>query len=175
MPIWLLVVWAAVGILVAVAIGWWLATGNSTTIIVVRHAEKAQVAGPDPPLDSVGEARAQLLARIFGDAAKPGHVDAIYISPALRNRQTAAPLATRLGIVPTVAAADDPQSLAHRVLHEHPGGRILIVGHVDTIPVIVAELSGEDDIPPIAADDYGTIYIVTVPRVGHASLLRLNY
>jgi broad specificity phosphatase PhoE len=175
MPIWLLVLWAIAGTVLLLALVWWLLTANSTAIIVVRHAEKAQVAGPDPPLDSAGEARAQLLARMFGDAAKPGHVDAIYVSPALRNRQTAAPLAMRLGIAPTIVAADDPQGLARRVLREHPGGRILIVGHVDTVPIIVAALSGADKIPPISADEYGTMYIVTVPRIGHANLLRLNY
>jgi len=25
------------------------------------------------------------------------------------------------------------------------------------------------------AEDYGIIYVVTVPRIGHANLLRLNY
>jgi broad specificity phosphatase PhoE len=174
-PIWLLALWAMAGTVVVLTLVWWLVTANSTAIIVVRHAEKVQVDGSDPPLTPAGEARAELLARMFGDADKPGHVDAIYVLPALRNRMTAAPLAARLGIVPMVVSADAPQGLARRALREHPGGRILVVGRSDTVPVIVAELSGADNIPPIAADEYGTMYIVTVPRIGHANLLRLNY
>jgi len=61
------------------------------------------------------------------------------------------------------------------VLHEHPGGRILIVGHGNTVPAIVAALSGASDIPPLGALDYGTLYIVTVPRLGHANYLRMTY
>jgi hypothetical protein len=30
-------------------------------------------------------------------------------------------------------------------------------------------------VPEIRAEEYGTMYIVTVPRIGHPNLLRLNY
>jgi phosphohistidine phosphatase SixA len=93
----------------------------------------------------------------------------------LRSRLTAAPLAARLGISATVAPADDPRGLARRALHEHAGGRVLIVGHADTVPRIVAALSGNPKIPEIGEQEYGTMYIVTVPRIGRANLLRLNY
>jgi hypothetical protein len=36
-------------------------------------------------------------------------------------------------------------------------------------------LSGNPKIPEIGDQEYGTMYIVTVPRIGHANLLRLNY
>jgi phosphohistidine phosphatase SixA len=102
-------------------------------------------------------------------------VDAIYVSPALRNRLTAAPLAARLGLSATVVPADDPPGLARRALREHASGRVLIVGHSDTVPKIVAALSGNPKIPEIGDQEYGTMYIVTVPQIGHANLLRLNY
>jgi broad specificity phosphatase PhoE len=60
-------------------------------------------------------------------------------------------------------------------LRDYDGGRVLIAAHGDTIPAIVAALSGRADIPPIAVDEYGTLYIVTVPRLGAANLLRLHY
>jgi broad specificity phosphatase PhoE len=178
-PIWLsaIVAFGAFVVLcVAVVTVWMWARAPSTTVIVVRHAEKdLSVSATDPPLSPAGEARAAQLARMFGDASAIGHVDAIYVSPALRNRLTAAPLAARLGITATVAPADDPRALAHRALREHAGGRVLIVGHVDTVPQIVATLSGNSRIPEIGSEEYGTMYIVTVPRIGHANLLRLNY
>jgi broad specificity phosphatase PhoE len=175
-PIWLTAIAAVIVLGFAVFAAWVWGTAGSTTVIVVRHAEKdLSVSVTDPPLSAAGEARAALLARMFGDAKVLGHVDAIYVSPALRNRLTAAPLAARLGISPTVAATDDTRALARRALHEHAGGRVLIVGHSDTVPRLVAALSGETKIPEIGDQEYGTMYIVSVPRIGHANLLRLNY
>jgi phosphohistidine phosphatase SixA len=175
-PIWLTAISAMVVLALAIFAAWVWITAGSTTFIVIRHAEKdLSLSVADPPLSQAGQARAELLARMFGDAKALGHVDAIYVSPALRNRQTAAPLAARLGLDETVVPADDPRALARRALNEHRGGRILIVGHTDTVPKIVAALSGNPDIPQIGDQEYGTMYIVTVPRIGHANLLRLNY
>ena len=175
-PIWLTAIAAVVALGLVVFAAWVWQTAGSTTVIVVRHAEKDLSASvTDPPLSAAGEARAALLARMFGDAKASGHVDAIYVSPALRNRLTAAPLAARLGISETVAPADDPRGLARRALHEHAGGRVLIVGHSDTVPRIVEALSGNSNIPEIGDQEYGTMYIVAVPRIGHANLLRLSY
>jgi len=153
---------------------WMWYVADSTTIIVVRHAEK-QAGGADPPLAPAGEARAALLARMFGDAAAPGHINAIYVTDTTRNRMTAAPLAASLGLAPTVISTTDIGGLARRILREHEGGRVLVVGHADTIPALVASLAGTKNLPPIAAEEYGTMYIVTVPRVGRADFLRLNY
>jgi broad specificity phosphatase PhoE len=178
-PIWLTAV-AAIGAVVVLGFSaftvWAWATAGSTTIVVIRHAEKDLSAGAvDPPLTEAGKARAELLARMFGNGKAPGHLDAIYVTTALRNRLTAAPLAASLGISPIVVPTGDPRGLARRVLHEHGGDRVLIVGHSDTVPAIVSALSGVDKVPDIADDEYGTLYIVTVPRIGHANLLRLNY
>jgi broad specificity phosphatase PhoE len=178
-PIWLTAL-AAVGAfglaVFAVFTVWMWGTAASTTVIVVRHAETESSVGiVDPPLSAAGEERAALLARMFGDANALGHVDAIYVSPALGNRLTAAPLAARLGIPATVAPADDPRGLARRALREHAGGRVLIVGHAETVPRIVAALSGNPKIPEIGDQEYGTMYIIAVPRIGHANLLRLHY
>ena len=175
-PIWLTAIAAVLGLSFAVFAAWVWLTAGSTTVIVIRHAEKdLSVSVADPPLTQAGEARAALLARMFGDATALGHLDAIYVSPALRNRLTAAPLAARLGISVTVAPADDPQGLARRALREHGGGRVLIVGHTDTVPRIVEALSGDSKVPEINDREYGTMYIVTVPKIGHANVLRLNY
>ncbi len=175
-PIWLTVMFAALGLSCAVFAAWVWGTASSTTVVVIRHAEKdLSASATDPPLTAAGQARAALLAQMFGDAKSLGHVDAIYVSTALRNKLTAAPLAERLGITATVVSADDPKGLAHRVLREHAGGRVLIVGHSDTVPEIVATLSHNSAIPEIGDEEYGTMYIVTVPRIGNANLLRLHY
>jgi broad specificity phosphatase PhoE len=161
MPLWLLASTAAVGGVLLILAAWLWLTADSTEIIVVRAAED--------------EARAALLARMFGDARQPGHLDAIYVPSRADERSTAAPLAAQLGLTPTVATDADPRELARRVLREHPGGRILVIGQGDAVATIVTALSHSKSIPALAASVHGTMYIVTVPRIGRANVLRLNY
>jgi broad specificity phosphatase PhoE len=174
-PVWVFGIAGFLVVGVAIFAVWMWGTANATTVIVIRHAEKEDGNLVDPQLSAAGEARAALLERMFGDPKGPGHLDAIYTSPALRNRLTVAPLAAQLGIAPIVAPADDVSGLARRVLREHSGGRVLIVGHVNTVPEIVAALSGNSNIPSIDERDYAVMYIVTVPRIGRANVLRMNY
>jgi len=70
---------------------------------------------------------------------------------------------------------DDPRALVRHILKDHPGGRVLVVGHADTVPKIVALLSGTPAGPDLADGDFGTLYIVSVPRIGRANVLHLNY
>jgi Histidine phosphatase superfamily (branch 1) len=164
-PIWLSVIGAVLAVGLLGFSAWVWATAPSTTVVVIQ----------DPKLDPAGEARAELLARMFGDSHSIGCVSAIYVSPTQRNRLTAAPLATRLGLTPVVLDGVDSKGLVRRILHEHVGGRILVVGLRDTVPDIVAALSGIKQVPPIGEDEYGTMYIVSVPRIGRANVLRVSY
>jgi phosphohistidine phosphatase SixA len=177
-PIWLTAIAAITAAVVfglAVFAAWTWFTANSTTVIVIRHAEKQTVSAADPALSEAGEARAALLARMFGDTQGAGRLDAIYVSATLRSRSTAAPLAARLGIAPVVAAADDPQALARRVLRENSGRRVMVIGHINTVPEIVSALAGRSDIASIDEQDFATMYVVSVPRIGRANLVRLSY
>ena len=177
-PIWLTGIGAIAtfGVAVFAIIAFWIwFTANSTVVVVIRHAEKESVSAPDPPLSEAGQARAALLVRMFGETQSAGRLDAIYTSSALRNRMTAAPLAARLGIVPIVAPSDDPKGLARRIVRENSGKRVMVIGHANTVPEIVAALSGRSDISQIDEKEFGTMYIVTVPRIGHPNVLRLSY
>ena len=175
-PIGLVALTAAAGLLVLIAAVWLLITSTSTTVVVVRHAPQILGGGgEDPPLSAEGEARAAALARTLGDTRSSSRVRAIYVTDKLRNRSTAAPLAQLLGIAPEVVQQDDARALARRVLREHSGETILIVAHANTLPAIVSALSGADDIPEIESSDYGTLYVVTVPRIGRSRVIRLRY
>jgi broad specificity phosphatase PhoE len=170
-PIWL----PALAGLVAVAIGVYAFRGvSTTTVVVVRHAEKALGTIDDPPLSPEGEQRSERLALIFGEAAGAGHLDAIYVTNTRRTQQTAAPLAARLHLVPVVLPAADVLGAAARLLNEHRGDTVLVVGHSNTLPQLVRELSGKQ-IEPIPDDDFGEIYVLSVPRFGKASLVRMKY
>jgi broad specificity phosphatase PhoE len=149
-------------------------SATTTTVVLVRHAERAMVTIDDPPLAAAGERRADRLAQMFGDVKGVGRLDAIYVSDTKRAQQTAAPLAARLGMKPMVYPAADVDGTAKTLLREHRGGRVLIVGHSNTVPALVAKLSGMS-VPEIADDEYDNVYVVTVPSFGRASVLRLKY
>jgi broad specificity phosphatase PhoE len=171
-PFW--VMWLLVLVAVAIAL-FAYRSATITTVVVVRHAEKELVTIEDPPLAASGERRAERLAQMFGTAGGPGHIEGIYVTNTRRTQQTAAPLAARLGIRPSVlAASTSADSIASQVRREHRGGRALVVGHSNTVPEIVKALSGED-VPPIADDEYDNVYVVSVPTFGHANVLRLKY
>lgn len=170
-PFW--VMWLLFFAVVAVAfVGYRAAT--TTTVVLVRHAEKETVTISDPPLAAAGERRAERLAAMFGGVRGPGGIEAIYVTDTRRTQQTAMPLAARLGLRPTVTPAADVGAVASRVLSEHRGGRALIVGHSNTVPEIVRELTGVN-VPAIGDDEYDNVYVVTVPTIGNSSVLRLKY
>ncbi|HEX7134961.1 MAG TPA: histidine phosphatase family protein [Iamia sp.] len=73
-------------------------------LLLIRHALPVRIEGAggpaDPPLSAEGHAQAAALAAVWS-----GAVDAVWASPLLRARETAAPLAAALGV--EVAIDDD--------------------------------------------------------------------
>jgi phosphohistidine phosphatase SixA len=175
-PLWLvwLLVMGAFILLGAAFLHWRSAT--STTIVLVRHAEKELGAISDAPLSPQGEQRADRLASMFGDSEQFGRIRKIYVTNTRRTQQTALRLSQRLGVNSEVVEAKTASTeLARRVLEENRGSRALIVGHSNTVPELVKALSGIEAVPPIGEDEYDTMYVVTVPSVGRASVLRIKY
>ncbi|HEX8127136.1 MAG TPA: phosphoglycerate mutase family protein [Allosphingosinicella sp.] len=130
---------------------------------VVRHLQKAE--GPDPALSEEGARNAERLASWFG-TDRPA---AIYVSTTRRARETAAPLAARLGIAVREYDPRDTPGLLARVKAE--SGTVLIIGHSNTVPDIVAGLGGPRP-ADLAEADYGDIF--RVGRDGTVERLRLE-
>src|SRR5882757_9360770 len=175
LPVWL--TFAAVfGLFVAALVGFFVyrSAGTTTAVVLARHAEKYLSPIQDPPLSAEGEQRAERLAQMFGRSKGVGKIDAIYVSDARRTQQTAAPLAERLGKQVIIVPAADTKGLVSRVMREHDGDTVLIVGHSNTVPELIHDL-GDIDVPPIGDDEYDTLYVLSIPSFGHASLLRMEY
>lgn len=170
-PVWII---ALSGVL-ALAVAAWVVLEASTTIVVVtRHAEKGADDPKDPNLSVPGLARAERLADALGAVRDAHAVDAIFVTQWKRTGQTARPLATRLGVPVIILPADDVAGLERRILAEYRGKRVLVVAHSNTVTRIVADLADGGEYPPIADDEYGTAYVVAVPRWSRPAVLRIR-
>lgn len=141
-----------------------------TTVIVVRHAERVDDA-PDSPLSEAGRARAEALAEALKDAG----VAAIITTQYERTKQTAAPLATRLGITPYTASAGRDigahvREIAERVRAEQAGSVVLVVGHSNTTPLIVQAL-GVADAGTMEDVEHDRMYVVLLSPDGARMVL----
>jgi broad specificity phosphatase PhoE len=135
---------------------------DATVVYVVRHAERAD-GTEDSELSAAGEERAQLLAGLLRDA----RVTHIHTTDFRRTRATAAPIAEAVRLTPTLYD-DDLGALAARVRAQP--GRHLVVGHSNTIPVIVRALAGEPG-GLIAQDEYDRLYILTLTEGGTSTVM----
>jgi broad specificity phosphatase PhoE len=138
----------------------------ATTFIVVRHAEKADDGSRDPPLSAVGCARAQSLALRLH--ASP--LAAAYATPFRRTQQIARPSAADHGIAvatydPAIAASDVAAMLRAR----HHRGTVLVVGHSNSVPALVAALCS-CRIAAMGENEFDALYTIRVDAGGHAAL-----
>jgi broad specificity phosphatase PhoE len=147
----------------------------STIVLVVRHAEKASDA-EDSPLTEDGARRSQALVRV----AEGAGVSAIYTTQFRRNRDTAQPISDRLKIPVTELSIQDLQkpgdygkTLAREITEKHAGQTVLVVGHSNTIPLILEALTGSP--APVDHAEYSDLFIVTVPPSGAAKLIKAQY
>lgn len=137
-----------------------------TTFVAVRHAEKASDGTRDPPLIEAGRARAQALSQRLAGTT----LVAAYATTFRRTQQTAQPAAAMHGIaVTTYDAATPAADLAARLRAQHDRGMVLVVGHSNTVPSIVAALCA-CTVAELGEDDYDRIYTVRVGDDGRAAL-----
>jgi broad specificity phosphatase PhoE len=112
---------------------------------------------------------------MFEGREQLGRLEAIYVTSKRRSQQTAAPLARRLGLAPIVVD-EPPDILANKILHEQRGRTLLVVGHSNTVPELVRLLTGVGAVPAInESDEYDTMYWVSVPAFGTASVVRIKF
>jgi len=146
---------------------------RTTVIILVRHAESAVSETGDPDLSPAGEARARLLGRFLEDALAGGAVDYLYSGDLRRSQQTAASVANQFKVPINLLGNADWARLASRILGEHRGSTVAVVGGAAQLQGLARRLGGA----PFTIDDadYSVVLFVTRPSLGAPRLLRLHY
>lgn len=141
-----------------------------TTVIVMRHAEKASSEG-DPDLTKEGEERAQHLKEVLGWLP----ISAVFSTPTKRAMQTAQPLAKCLGftdkelnIYKTI-----PQVLEKINSSEFRGKTVFVMGHMGTAQDLINLLGGTGlDCPGVNHDEICVTQIMPDKKI---QVLRLKY
>lgn len=148
-------------------------TGALPIIVVVRHANKAANPPDDPPLTAEGAKRAQDLAAALGGAGVTG----IITTQLRRTRETAAPLATALGLNPQVIQRGPRGSVEHlkwlEAAARRHSGTVLVVGHDDTVPGLIAHLGGPR-LPNICDLVYDNLFVL-LPAGGRMNFMHARY
>lgn len=151
---------------------------KNRTVILVRHAEKADVQTNDPGLTPAGKTRANALAEALKDAG----ITAILTTALQRTIQTAQPIAALRGITPQVVALQrtgqgshiDAVVAAIRAPDMAKKTVVLVVGHSNTVPAIVSALGGPL-LPKLCESDYASLFVLTLDAAGGARVIRSQY
>jgi hypothetical protein len=154
--------------------------GTTTTIIMIRHAERAKEPG-ESALTPAGRQRAQDLVAAIGDK----QITAIYCPDRGRNRETVQPLAAHSGVTVTripEARLTNTRRFAdefvQEVLKAHAGGTVVWVGNKSPVGIwggnlkeIYRRLGGTGD-PPEKYDD---LFVIEVPDKGAVRVKKITY
>ena len=160
---------------IANGLAWFFESQATTTVIFVRHAEKAAEPADDPGLSSTGLRRVGELTRQLKDADVIAGIDAVYSTPFRRTEETARPIAEALDLPLNHYDAADTEAIMDYIVKEHKGKIILVVGHSNTLPALIGNMGASKRVPPIAENEYDNIYIVSIPWFGKTKTIRLRY
>jgi 2,3-bisphosphoglycerate-dependent phosphoglycerate mutase len=145
--------------------------GDLTTFILVRHAEKADDGTNDPDLTREGEGRALKLAFMLKDT----EIDAVYSTDYRRTKNTAKPLAEMQDLDVQQYEPNKPEEIL-RIIDQHKGKTVLMVGHSNTIPWTANLLLGKKVYDDFKESEYGIMLIVSVGKTNKGGKgMRMNY
>ena len=147
------------------------AKGGTTTIFLLRHAEK-DISNPgdqDPDLTPAGMQRAQALQQYL--AGTP--IDAFFSTHYKRNQKTLSYLAQGRPI--QFYEGHDYDQLRSRVLSDFKGKTIVIVGHSNTLLPIIEAFGAKKPLAQIGENQYDLIFKLRVSPRGKASVKTLRY
>lgn len=145
-----------------------LAESHVSRYFFVRHAEKEKDGTNDPHLTPEGKARANRLAAML----TAYRIDAVYSTDFHRTRETARPTADAYKIPITIY--DHKTVDIQKLVDQHIGKNILVVGHSNTIPRYVNTILKNKVYEDIDETDYGNVFILTIKNDEVSDVLLRN-
>jgi broad specificity phosphatase PhoE len=145
-----------------------------TTVILVRHAEKADDGTKDPGLSDEGRKRSEALAKALSGKA----LSAVIVSDTKRARDTGDLVAKEHGLTP-VEVATSGGGEAHvkgvvTAIRAAPPGVVLVVGHSNTLALIIAALGGPR-MPALCEKQFAPMYVLEIADGAAPKLATKSY
>lgn len=145
-----------------------LGTSDSATLIFVRHAEKADDGTRNPPLTKEGEARAERIKAMLKKVYSK--VDAVYSTEYKRTELTALPTSKEFDLEIQSYDPRAPKVFIKKLVKDHQGEVVLIVGHSNTTPFLVNMVIGEEKFVQLDESAYNDVFIVKSKEVGKGTV-----
>lgn len=142
-----------------------------TTLIFVRHAERAEDGTRNPPISEEGQKRAVNLYQALSEY----DIKAIYSTPYKRTQMTAKPTADSLGLEVQEYGFEGIQDFLASLIIEHEGAAVLIVGHSNTTPALTNMVLGEEKFEQLEESAYGDIFIVMTSEFGSGEVKQSKF
>ena len=130
-------------------------SAQTKTIILVRHAEKADATSQDPELSAEGKQRAERLVKVAGKY-KPG---AFYSTNFKRTRDTLAPLAAKRRKTVDIYDARKPAELLD-LITKSKIKRHMVAGHSNSVPGLANFIGKKDVFKNLDESEYGVIWVI---------------
>lgn len=129
---------------------------DTTTLYFIRHAEKDRTdkINNDPALTEKGYIRSNNWATFFEDK----NIDAVYSTDYKRTRETAIPIAKRNNL--NIVLYTHKSFLSDNFITKNKGKNIVVVGHSNTVPLLVNKLIGDTKYENIKDEDNNDLFIV---------------
>lgn len=146
--------------------------GVSKTLVLVRHAEKSAGEDNDPNLSQAGKIRAEGLVHKL----KNYRFSQLLASPFKRTQATLQPISEALGIPITVIEVEsglEAHITATINTVEARAGDVLIAGHSNTLPRIIAAFGGPK-IDDLDEHQYSNIYELKIYSSGRVEFTLLE-
>ncbi|MEO5647606.1 MAG: phosphoglycerate mutase family protein [Chitinophagaceae bacterium] len=142
---------------------------KSTTIYLVRHAEKNAQPTDNPHLTDEGKTRAIILR----DLLKDKDVRHIYSTNYHRTMETATPLSSSTGVNIEIYKNDTLGKFLNKI--KALSGNVLIVGHSNTAITMLDSLRLTHTIKSIPDNDYDNLFIILVKNGRVKNLTESKY
>jgi broad specificity phosphatase PhoE len=132
---------------------------QTKTIVLVRHAEKADASSQDPELSAAGKERAQRLLKKI-NKYRPKE---IYSTDFKRTKDTVQPVATKRHLQIQTYDPKNQKELAAKIMAS-PHKRVLVSGHSNTVPGLANLLARKELFKNLDDAEYGAIWVIRIKK-----------
>jgi broad specificity phosphatase PhoE len=147
--------------------------GQTTTVYIVRHAEKnmTDTTNKNPPLSKEGNKRVKALEKRL----KGVKLAAVFSTNTIRTQETGRPLANSNKLSIQNYDAKDLKALAEIIKTEYAGKNVLVVGHSNTLLPTVQSFGIMTVMSMIPDNVYNLLFKVTIDAAGKAEMIQETY